>query len=85
MYEKIPIKLVQAAVKKRWHNIQENTLIPWKTFNEMITLCVKDGNYLTFNGKFYQQIDGLTIGGIMYLGRFCYYRPSGGSTFEMWI
>lgn len=34
MYEKIPIKLVQVALKKRWHIIQENTPIPWKTFNE---------------------------------------------------
>lgn len=29
----------------------------------MTKLCIEDGNYVTFKGKCYKQIDGLTIGG----------------------
>lgn len=29
----------------------------------MIKFCINEGNYVTYNNKYYQQIDGLTIGG----------------------
>lgn len=63
MYEKIPAKLVYKSLQKRWTTIEQHTPIPWNDFRTMVKLCIEDGNYITFDNKFYKQMDGLTIGG----------------------
>lgn len=39
------------------------TPIPWQRFKRLIRFCVQESNYVGWNGKFYKQVDGLTIGG----------------------
>lgn len=63
MYDRIPMELVDRALKKRWQYIEAITPIPWEKFQQLVKFAVRESNYVEWNGKFYKQIDGLTIGG----------------------
>lgn len=63
MFTMIPLSLVYKSLQKRWDTISNDTSIPWPFFKEMVKFCLADTNYVAWNGKYFRQKDGLTIGG----------------------
>lgn len=63
MYERIPIRLVYQAIRKRRKDLEKITSIPIQLFLDIIKFCIDDTNYLQFRNKFYKAKNGLAIGG----------------------
>ncbi|GAB0092745.1 hypothetical protein DMENIID0001_077790 [Sergentomyia squamirostris] len=61
LFTNIPRDLVIATVKDEWKNVSAFTSIPQVLFLEIIDLVIKSG-YFRFQGKFYEQIQGLPMG-----------------------
>lgn len=62
LFTNVPIQLCMRIIDREWDRIEEYTEIPKKKFLEMLSFCVLENNYFSFNGNLHKQIFGTPMG-----------------------
>ncbi|XP_075163288.1 uncharacterized protein LOC142235921 [Haematobia irritans] len=62
LFPSVPINLAIRTIKEKWTIIQEFTKIPMDLFLGIVTLCIKDFRYFTYDDKIFEQTKGMPMG-----------------------
>ncbi|XP_075163163.1 uncharacterized protein LOC142235789 [Haematobia irritans] len=62
LFPSVPINLAIRTIKEKWAIMQEFTKIPMDLFLEIVTLCIKDSRYFTYDDKIFEQTKGMSMG-----------------------
>lgn len=62
LFTNIPFNLITRILRKKWSIVQPTTTIKLEEFIKLLNFCLVESSYFVFNGKIYQQLDGLPMG-----------------------
>ncbi|XP_061388861.1 uncharacterized protein LOC133323976 [Musca vetustissima] len=62
LFPSIPVNLGIKIIEEKWDEIREYTNMTKALFSSILTFCIKDNRYFTYNDKVYKQKKGLPMG-----------------------